>query len=509
MILACVNFINLSTAQSTRRSKEVGIRKVLGSVKYQLVKQFLAEAMMYSFIAFIFAVALVIVLLPLFNQVAGKKFSIDAIFSNTIWIVILAMPVITGLLAGSYPAFYISSFRPAAVLKGMKLFKSSWGSLLIRNGLVVFQFTVSTALIICTIIVFKQLQLTRNKNLGLDKENVVVISNTNRLARSEESFRQELTKLPGIINASISSSLPTKVAFEDSYVPENTGVTEPLVKELPLNSFMVDYDFIPTLQIELLKGRNFSRDFSDSLSVIVNETTVQQIGWKEPLGKYLLYPGNDDQRFKVIGVVKDFNIESLRNTVVPFALFHSSSQTYGIGTSYVLARIKPGNIHNSLNLIESKWKELAPATPFDYGFLDSEFDALYRSEQRMGSIFGIFTILSIFVASLGLFGLAAYTAQRRTKEIGVRKVLGASVQNLVALLSKDFIKLVLVATVIAFPIAWWGMNKWLKDFAYRIDISWWIFIAAALIAVTIALVTVSYEAIKAAIVNPVKSLRTE
>jgi putative ABC transport system permease protein len=329
------------------------------------------------------------------------------------------------------------------------------------------------------------------------------------LAKSEESFRQELTKLPGIAAASICSSLPTKATFEDSYLPETTGVTEPLVKEISVQSFLVDYDFIPTLQIELLKGRNFSRDYSDSLSVIVNETTVKQIGWKEALGKYLLYPGNNDQRFKVIGVVKDFNVESLHNPVAPFALFHSSSQTYDLGKSYVLARLKAGNINKTLSQMESKWKNIALATPFDFSFLDSEFEALYRSDQRMGSIFGIFTILSIFVACLGLFGLAAYTAQKRTKEIGVRKVLGASVQNVVSLLSKDFIKLVLTATIIAFPIAWWGMNKWLNDFAFRINISGWIFIISALIAIGIALATVSFEAVKAAIVNPVKSLRTE
>jgi putative ABC transport system permease protein len=509
MILACVNFINLSTAQSSKRAKEVGVRKVMGSAKNQLVRQFLSEALLYSFLATVLALTSVLVLLPLFNNIAGKTFTYAAIFSNPMWIIVLAMPVITGLLAGIYPAFYISSFQPAAVLKGMKLFKSGWGSLFFRNGLVVFQFTVSTALIICTLIVFKQLQFTRNRNMGLDKENVVVISNTNRLANNEESFRQELTKLPGIISASITTSVPAKDVFEDFYIPRKDGVTEPLVKEISLSSFMVDYDFIPTLQIKLTGGRNFSKDFNDSLSVIVNETTVKQIGWKEPLGKYLEYPGNENQHFRVIGVVKDFNIESIRNSVAPFALFHSSSNTYQLGKSYVVARIKPGHIDNTPQEIEAKWKSFIAATPFDYNFLDSEFDALYRSEQRMGSIFRIFTVLSIFVACLGLFGLAAYTAQRRTKEIGIRKTLGASVQDLVFLLSKDFIKLVLIASVIAFPLAWWWTNKWLDDFAYRINISWLIFLSAGLAAVAIALTTVSFQAIKAAIANPVKSLRTE
>jgi putative ABC transport system permease protein len=243
--------------------------------------------------------------------------------------------------------------------------------------------------------------------------------------------------------------------------------------------------------------------------VILNETAVKQIGWKNPIGKYLVYPGNNNQRFKVIGVAKDFNVESLHNAIMPFALFHSSSQTYQIGNSYVLARVRTGSMGNTIHKLESKWKGFVPDAPFDYSFLDSEFDALYRADQRMGTVFGLFTILSIFVACLGLFGLSAYTAERRTKEIGVRKVLGASVKSVVALLSKDFVKLVLIASVIAFPVAWWTMNQWLEDFAYRITINWWVFAISGSIALLIALFTVSFQAIKAAIANPVKSLRTE
>jgi putative ABC transport system permease protein len=328
------------------------------------------------------------------------------------------------------------------------------------------------------------------------------------LGNNEESFRQELTRLPGVINASVSSSIPSKGNFGDDYVPEPTGTDVHLVKEIALSSFMVDYDFIPTLQIQLLKGRNFSKGFSDSASVILNETAAKRIGWEDPIGKYLQYPGNS-QRFKVIAVANDFNIESLHTLVTPFALFHSSSKTYGLRASYISVRVKPGNIIDHLNKIESKWKSFAPNTPFDYSFLDGEFDALYRSEKRMGTVFGIFTFLSIFVACLGLFGLAAYTAERRIKEIGVRKVLGASVQALVVLLSKDFMKLVMLSALIAFPIAWWAMNKWLDDFAYRIYIGWGVFAIAGLAAVFIALFTVSFQAIKAAIANPVKSLRTE
>jgi putative ABC transport system permease protein len=508
IILACVNFMNLSTAQSAKRAKEVGIRKVLGSQKSQLIKQFLTEAMLYSFIATLVALVLVLLLLNPFNDVAGKALAFSSILSGYTWLYISGLCLFTGLLAGVYPAFYLTSFNPVTVLKGMKLFKNNLGNLFIRNGLVIFQFTVSIALIICTIIVFKQLQYTRDKDLGLNKENVVVIANTKRLGNNEESFRQELTKQRGVIDAAISSSIPTKVNFGDDYVPEQTETDKPLIKEIGLSSFVVDNDFIPTLKMQVLQGRNFSAAFSDSASVILNETAAKMIGWKNAVGQYLAYPGND-QRFKVIAVVKDFNVASLRETVEPFALFHTSSKTYDLGISYISIRFQPGDMNNYLRQLEAKWKSFAPNTPFDYSFLDSEFDALYRSEQRMGTVFGIFTFLSIFVACLGLFGLSVYTAERRTKEIGVRKVLGASVQSVVALLSKDFLKLVLISAIIAFPVAWFAMNKWLEDFVYRITIGWAVFIIAALAALLIALCTISFQAMKAALANPVKSLRTE
>ncbi len=324
----------------------------------------------------------------------------------------------------------------------------------------------------------------------------------------EESFRDELKRQPGVIDASISSSIPTKGNFGDGYVPESTGTDKPLLKDLGLSSFMVDNDFIPTLNIQILRGRNFSKEFNDSASVIINETAAKLIGWKEPVGKYLAYPGND-QRFKVIAVVKDFNVASLHELVEPFALFNTASQTYNLHTSFISIRLQPGKINEQLGAIAAQWKSFAPATPFDFSFLDNEFDALYRSEQRMGAVFGVFTFLSIFVACLGLLGLSIFTAERRKKEIGVRKVLGASVQNVVGLLSREFIKLVTIAAVIAFPIAWLVMNKWLENFAYRISMGWWIFLIAGASAMAIALLTVSFQAIKAAIANPVKALRSE
>ena len=508
IILACVNFMNLSTAQSAKRAKEVGIRKVLGSVKGQLIKQFLSEAILYSLIAAIIALVLVVVLLQPFNEVSGKALAFASIFNNNIWLFIIGLCLLTGLLAGMYPAFYLTSFNPVTVLKGTKLSKNNFSNLLIRNGLVVFQFSTSIILTICTIVVYEQLQYTQNKDLGMNKENVAVIANTKRLGNNEEIFREQLMNRKEVIDASISSSIPTKPNFGDGYVPEPTETEKPLITDIGLSSFMVDEDFIPTLKLQVLLGRNFSKNFNDSASVILNETAAKQIGWKDPVGKYLDYPGND-QKFKVIAVVKDFNIESLHNLVVPFALFHNSSKTYGPNSDYILVRLQAGNMNDYLLELESNWKSFAPAMPFDYSFLDTDFDALYRSEQRMGIVFGIFTFLSIFVACLGLFGLSVYTAERRTKEIGIHKVLGASVQGIFALLSKEFVKMVLIASVIAFPVAWWAMNTWLQSFAYRVNIGWWIFAIAGAITVIIALATISFQAIKAAIANPMKSLRTE
>jgi putative ABC transport system permease protein len=508
IILACVNFMNLSTARSAKRAKEVGIRKVTGSTRGQLVRQFLAEAFLYSFISSIMAVILVAVLLKPFSDLTGESIKLDIAFTASLWFVLIGLAILIGLLAGSYPAFYLTSFNPVAVLTGKTFSRSGKGALFIRNGLVIFQFTISTILIIGTLVVFKQLNFFRNTNMGLDKENVLVIANSNRLGTSEESFRQTISQLPGVSNASIANSIPTGNLFGDSYIPDQNG-EEQVAKDINLTSFIIDYDFIPTLKIQVLKGRNFSRDFSDSLSVILNEEAAKQIGWKDAIGQRIQYPGGNNEWYTVIGIAKDFNVQSLQTAMSPIALFHTSSKSYDIGTSFMMVRMKPGDISNTLSKIESKWKTFVSGEPFDYNFLDASFDALYRSEQRMGSIFSIFTGLSLFIACLGLFGLSAYIAERRIKEIGVRKVLGASVSGVVTLLSKDFLKLTLVATIIAFPIAWWWMNKWLEDFAYRININWTVFLIAGLCTLFVALLTVCFQAIKAAIANPVKSLRTE
>jgi putative ABC transport system permease protein len=508
ILLACINFMNLSTARAANRAKEVGIRKVTGSTKTQLIKRFLSEAFLYSFISSVIAVVFVIVLLKGFSVIIDEPISFNTAFTPGIWIALAGLTVIVGLFAGSYPAFYLTGFNPVQVLKGKNLLAGSKKNLLIRNGLVVFQFIISTIMIVGTLVVLKQLRFFRNTDLGFNKENVLVISSTNRLGQSEESFRQAIRQMPGIVNAGITTSIPSGSAFGDSYVPqpeESQGASN----EINLNSFMVDESFVPTLNIRVLKGRNFSREFSDSASVILNEEAVKQIGWKDPIGKWLDYPGGDNVRFKVIGVVKNFNIESLQAAILPFALFHTSSKTYDAGVSNIVAKVQTPDLPHVIDQVESKWKSFVSAEPFDYNFLDAEFDAQYRSEKRLGSIFSIFAGLSIFIACLGLFGLSAFMAERRTKEIGVRKVLGASVQNVVLLLSKDFLKLTIVAVFIAFPVAWYFMNKWLEDFAYRVNITWTIFLVAGLSTLLITVITISFQAINAAVANPVKSLRTE
>jgi len=509
ILLACVNFMNLSTAQSVKRAKEIGIRKVLGSERKQLIWQFMAEAMVYTLLAMLIAIILVVLALPAFNQLADRELTLNVFLDIKTWAGIVLLVLFTGILAGSYPAFLLTSFKPVSVLKGSGLFKGTTGGFFTRNALVVFQFTVSTVLIICTIVVYKQLMYGQTKDLGFAKENVVVISNTRRLGTSEETLRQNLLRLPQVANASISSGMPAANSFGDSYTPE-TNVENKTGAEsnIDLSSFMVDEAFIPTLKFKLLAGRAFGKDFADSASVILNETAVKQIGWKDPIGKMLYYPGNN-QRFKVIGVIGDFNTESLHSGISPYALFYTASKTYNIRSSYIAVRIKPGNYDKAINNITHEWKAIAPNLPIEYTFMDAAFDRLYHADQTIGKVFTVFTCLSLTVACLGLLGLAMFTAERRTKEIGIRKVLGASVNSVVSMLSKDFIKLVLLSSLIAFPIAWYAMNKWLQDFAFPTAISWWVFVLAGGSTLAIALLTVSFQSLKAALTNPVKCLRSE
>jgi len=508
MLLACVNFMNLATAQSAKRAKEVGIRKVLGSERGQLIGQFMSEAFLYTASATLIACFIVAACLPAFNQLAAKELSLQAFFNVYTVAALVLLVLLTTLLAGMYPAFFLTSFKPAAVLKGSADAGKTGGGFFTRNALVVFQFSVSTVLIICTIVVYKQLMYNQSKDLGFNKENVLIVANADRLGQHEESFRQELLQLPGVGGASISTSLPTQKSYTDTYKPEDDENMTASGKDLWLSGYMADESFVPTLKLQILEGRNFSKNFTDSASIILNETAVKQIGWSNPIGKTIFYPG-DQRRFKVIGVVRDFNTESLRNPISSFALFYKTSQAIHVAPAYLAVRIKPGDYQKAIGHIQAKWAEFMPDNPFEYSFLDAEFDSLYRTDQTIGKVFSVFTFLSLTVACLGLLGLAMFTAERRTKEIGIRKVLGASVQNVVTMLSKDFLKLVMIASLIAFPVAWYAMNKWLQDFAYKTDISWWVFALSTGAVCAIALFTISFQSLKAAMTNPVESLRSE
>jgi len=511
ILLACVNFMNLATAQSAKRAREVGIRKVLGSERRQLMIQFLGEAFAYTLIAAGAAVVLAGLAIPAFNGLTGKSLSLFAFFDLSGIAGLLALVLMTAAIAGCYPAIYLTSFNPATVMKGSAGAKNTTGGFFTRNTLVVFQFTVSMALINCTVIVYKQLQFEQAKDLGFDKGNLLVVSGAEKLGNNEAAFRQELLRLPGVADATISTGLPTMTNFfQDTYQPLETGeTTTGGDRHLDLVSFIVDQDFVPTMKMDMVAGRNFSKAYADSPSVIINETAAKFMGWKDPIGKHLLYPGGNDTRFTVVGVVKDFHFESLRNTIAPFAFFYTSSKTYSMKQSYVAVRIKAGDPHKAIAGIQGVWKGFIPDNPFQYAFLDEEYNALYKADSTVGKVFGVFTLLALSVACLGLLGLAMYTAERRTKEIGIRKVLGASVEHVVAMLSKEFLKLVILAALIATPIAWYAMDSWLQDFAYPTSIDWWLFAVTAAVTTFVALATVSFQSVKAGLSNPIKSLRSE
>jgi putative ABC transport system permease protein len=503
LIIACINFMNLTTARSANRAREVGIRKVLGTERKNLVYQFLFESTLMVFISLGIAILIDYLVLPLFNDVADKQMTIASLFSPYILPLLIALPFIVGLMAGSYPAFFLSSFKPIEVLKGKLKLGNKNGSL--RSVLVVFQFATSIILIVGTIVVYEQLHYIQTKNLGYNKNQVLIIDGVSSLNNNTNAFKNEVLQLPGVVNGTLSGYLPvTKSARSDNTFSKESVLSTQ--SGFDMQKWYIDYDYIKTLGMQIIKGRNFSKDFlSDSSAVIINETTAKILGYKDPVGKTLYeseYNGTTSPH-TIIGVAKNFNFESLHQDVGPLCFF------LGGGGGLGIFKVNTANIQNTIAQVESKWKELAPGLPFSYRFLNESFDEMYRAEQRAGKIALIFSILAIFIACLGLFGLAAFIAEQRTKEIGIRKVLGASVSGIVGMLSKDFIRLVVIAFVFAAPLAWWAMHSWLQSFAYRIDISWRVFFAAGVAAIAIALITVSFQAIKAAIANPVKSLRTE
>jgi putative ABC transport system permease protein len=366
-------------------------------------------------------------------------------------------------------------------------------------------------LVNCTVIVYKQMLFEQSKDLGFDKGNLVVVSGAEKLRNNEEAFRQELFHLPEVAGATISTGLPTMSSFfQDTYVPQEAAKTTTAGdRREDLVSFIVDDDFIPTMKMEMVAGRNFSKSYSDSPSVILNRAAATLMGWKDPLGKHIIYPGGDNTRFTVIGVVKDFHFESLRNPIGPFAFFYNTSKTYSSKESYLAVRIRSGDPAKTIAAIRRIWKGFTPDNPFQYSFLDAEYDSLYKTDVTIGKVFGAFTMLALAVACLGLLGLALYTAERRTREIGIRKVMGASVPHVVAMLSKEFLKLVGLAALIAVPIAWYAMYRWLQDFAYQTTLDWWIFGVTAAATTLVALATVSFQSVKAGLANPIDSLRSE
>lgn len=497
LLVASINFMNLATASASRRAKEVGVRKVLGSGRKALTIQFLLESLLLTFIALLFAIGLTYLALPLFNHLSGKALTLDLVAHWWITPLLLFVGFAVGLVAGSYPAFFLSAFRPVAVLKG-KLIPDNNG-LGLRSGLVVFQFLVSIGLIICTTVVYKQLHYIQHKKLGYDKEHVLVLR-TWPLEKNEEIFRQQLLQDSRVLHVSNSPYVPAGATYSNNFFVHPVDAPAQWTKTL---RYDVDEHYIPTLGIELSAGRNFSADYGmDSLSAVINETAAATFGWNgDALGKTLV--NGENKHLRIVGVVKDFHFKSLHERISPLVMV--LNKNFG----NLLVKAKPGDVTSLLETMKKQYDGLSPDLPFSYSFLDDRINNTYLAERKTGIILGLFAGLTVFVACLGLFGLATFTAYQRTKEIGIRKVLGATVASIIRLLVTDFVKLVGLAMLIASPIAWWAMNRWLEDFAYRIEIQWWLFGLAGLAAVMIALLTVGGQAIRAAVANPVESLRDE
>ena len=499
LLIACINFINLTTARSTERAKEVGIRKVVGAARLQLTWQFIGESVTICLLAFGLSVLLCSLLMPAFNQLAGKTIA-TSIFTNPIYIIVLfLLSVCIGVIAGFYPSLVLSSFKPVSVLKGR--FTSGTRGLILRKGLVVFQFTISIILIVGTIVVYNQLNYMRNQDLGFSKEQTIVI-NTN-FDKNKDAFKQSLSSVPGVISTSYSSSVPGG-GHSSAYSEMENKAGE--TQKTNLDLYFVDFNYIRQYQFKIVAGRVFSTDFKtdSSQAMVINESAARSLGYTSPKDAVGRNFSQWDRKGKIIGVLKDFHYKSLQQQIQPLVMRYEK-WAFGL----ISIKVSSANLASTIKAIESKWNSIIPNRPFDYNFLDDSFNKQYRAEDRFGNLFFNFAVFAIFISCLGLLGLASYSTIQRTKEIGVRKVLGASVSSIINLLSVEFIKLVLIAFIIASPIGWFGMNIWLKDFAYRTSITWWVFASAGLAAIIIAFATISFQAIKAALMNPVKSLRTE
>jgi len=499
MFIACINYVNLATARAMGRAHEVGVRKVLGSHRSQLIGQFIGESSLLAGASLLAAVLLVALCLPAVNTLSGKAFSTAHLGEPVILLGLLGMWAFVGLAAGSYPAFYLSAFRPVVVIRG-GFAGGSRGRTALRDGLVVVQFAAAMMLIVGTMVVSEQLAFMRHKDLGYDKEHIVVVPIRDQLAwQGAPALKEELLKISGVQAVSFSSGVPNAVGWHSTAHWEGADEDD----ALEINHIMVDFDFMELYGFGLVAGRGFSRDFPGDATAayVLNEAAVQAIGWDDPIGKTFMM---SDGEAPVIGVVKDFHFESLHQPIGPMA-FHFGPQWYQMAS----LNITPENVPGTLKAVETLVQRFAPDRPFDYYFLDDTFDRLYRAEERFSRISAYFTALALFLACLGLLGLTAFVVERRTKEIGIRKVLGASVVSIVVLLSGQFVRLVVVAFVVATPLAYLSANRWLEDFAFRVDLSWGIFVMAGVLALAIACLTISYQSIRAALTNPVETLRYE
>jgi predicted permease len=497
LVVACINFMNLATARSARRAKEVGLRKVVGAGRKQLVGQFLGESLLISFLALLIAIGLVYLLLPAFNELAGKRLSIHFL-DGKILAILTSIALATGLISGSYPALFLSGFKPVKVLKGNM--KIMGGNLIFRNGLVVVQFVVSIVLLAGTAIVYRQLTFIKHMNLGFEKSNLLYMSMAGEMWNKQQALKSQLKQNPLTANYTITNDLPTNLT--SGTVNVQWEGKDPK-SQIVFPTLFIDEGFMDVFQMKMLSGRSFSAEFkADTNNYILNEKAVQVMGMKvsDAVGKPLSLWGT---KGTIIGVVKDFNFKPIQTAIEPMII--GLNRWGGI----VVVRTQPSKTEATIKALAKISADLNPAYPFTYGFFDQDLANLYKGEQRMGGLFNVFAILAIFISCMGLYGLSAFMAEQRTKEIGVRKVLGASVFNVVYLLSTGFTRLILIAVVIAVPLAWFAINSWLKSFAYRVNADWIVFVSASLAALAIAWITVSYESIKAAIANPVKSLRTE
>lgn len=503
IILASVNFMNLSTAHSLKRAKEVGVRKTLGSNKLNLIFQFLTESGLIAFVSLIAALAITLMALPFFNSFTGKSIAIP-LTEPVFWLLLVGATLVLGLFSGSYPAFFMSRFTPVKTLNGGGA--ESVGNGRVRNALVIFQFAISVFLIVSTLVVFQQLNYIQSKDLGFTKDQVLVINEMGALGSKTNTFKEEITNMSTVESATLSNYFPTPSWRSDSSFFEEGAKSQE--NAIQMQEWGVDTDYLKTLQMEIVAGRDFNKQFAaDSTAIIINEATlpILNVTAEEALGIRISEEIEQENPtyYTIIGVVKDFHFKSLRDNIGALGMHLDKS------SEKMAVRINGGHFANTITAIENKWNEMAPGQSIDYQFMDEAFNTTYEAEQKLSQIFFIFTMLSIFIACLGLFGLAAFNAEKRTKEIGVRKVLGATVSQISYRLTVDFLKLVGVAILISLPIGWFAMNKWLEDFSYRIEIGIGIFALAAVLAIVVAIVTVSYQSIKAAVVNPVKSLRSE